>query len=174
MSAIHADDHLGLSFALAHRFCRRMGITCPHDREDAQQEAALALLRAARGFDDSRGDWANYASQTIRNSLVYWFNYLRPLRLRHAAKEATQKQVLQDIPSCTYDPDLGLQLTELRVAFSRMRDSDRALLSARYGMDGATEQTLQEIGDAENRSRQAVSAQEQRALARLRKAIKQN
>ena len=62
-----------------------------------------------------------------------------------------------------------LEIEELRGLLSGLSDRERAILRARYGLDGP-EQTLREIGSAEGLSAERVRQIEQRALGKLRAA----
>ena len=57
----------------------------------------------------------------------------------------------------------------VRTALAGLTPRDRAILAARYGLDGAPPRTLQEIGHRLGLTRQAVQQAEARALARLRR-----
>ena len=62
-----------------------------------------------------------------------------------------------------------LEIEELRSLLSGLSDRERAVLRARYGLDGP-ERTLREIGSAEGLSAERVRQIEQRALGKLRAA----
>ena len=62
-----------------------------------------------------------------------------------------------------------LEIEELRGILSGLSDRERAVLRARYGLDGP-EQTLREIGGAHGLSAERVRQIEQRALGKLRAA----
>ena len=57
----------------------------------------------------------------------------------------------------------------VRTALAGLTPRDRAILAARYGLDGEPPRTLQEIGRSLGLTRQAVQQAEARALARLRR-----
>jgi len=57
----------------------------------------------------------------------------------------------------------------VRTALAGSTPRDRAILAARYGLDGEPPRTLQEIGHSLGLTRQAVQQAEARALARLRR-----
>jgi len=57
----------------------------------------------------------------------------------------------------------------VRTALAGLTPRDRAILTARHGLDGAPPRTLQEIGRSLGLTRQAVQQAEARALARLRR-----
>ncbi|MDQ4048669.1 MAG: RNA polymerase sigma factor RpoD/SigA [Actinomycetota bacterium] len=62
-----------------------------------------------------------------------------------------------------------LEVEELRALLSGLSDRERAILRARYGLDGP-EQTLREIAGAHGLSAERVRQIEQRALGKLRAA----
>ena len=62
-----------------------------------------------------------------------------------------------------------LEVEELRGLLSGLSDRERAILRARYGLDGA-ERTLREIGSAHGLSAERVRQIEKRALGKLRAA----
>jgi len=57
----------------------------------------------------------------------------------------------------------------VRTALAGLTPRDRAILTARHGLDGEPPRTLQEIGRSLGLTRQAVQQAEARALARLRR-----
>ena len=61
-------DHLGLAERLSRSFSGR-GV----DRDDLEQVARLALVKAARGYDEHRGAFAPFAAATIRGELKRYF-----------------------------------------------------------------------------------------------------
>ncbi len=62
-----------------------------------------------------------------------------------------------------------LEVEELRSLLSGLSERERAILRARYGLDGA-EQTLREIASRHGLSAERVRQIEQRALGKLRAA----
>ena len=64
------------------------------------------------------------------------------------------------------NPDL--LRNQVEAVLGRLRDRDAHVLSLRYGIDGTRPQTLQEIGDSLDLSRERIRQIERRALRRLR------
>jgi len=69
-------------------------------------------------------------------------------------------------------PDVEAEAQEVAVAvcaaLATLPPRERAILTARHGLDGEAPRTLQEIGHRLGLTRQAVQQAEARALARLR------
>ncbi|MEH3032824.1 MAG: sigma-70 family RNA polymerase sigma factor [Aeromicrobium erythreum] len=65
------EDHLPLADRIARRYGHR-GV----DADDLQQVARLALVKAARGFDPERGDFAPFAAATVRGEVKRYFRDL--------------------------------------------------------------------------------------------------
>lgn len=166
MSVIQPLDHLRLPLAMAQRFCRSLTL-CQADRDDARQEACLALVMAARRFrgDDLRA-WSSYAGKSIVGALRDW------LRRRPLWAASLSAAVAEQVPEREQDSG-GVFFDELRLALEHLPPRQRELLVARFGLDGLGKRTLEELGDAEGVTKEAMRVRESKALTRLREIVGQ-
>lgn len=179
--AIQPQEHLGLALALARRFCRPLSM-CTADRDDARQEACLALLMAARAFDSTRPDanWPAYCTRRIRGALLRWL-HRRPLIhpsdnqtdaappgvMRLSAADAKRLPEWRQVRGSVF-------LDELRLALERLPARQGDLLAARFGLDGLGKRTLEELGAAEGVTKEAMRIRETKALTRLHELATSN
>jgi len=89
------EDHLQLATRLARRL-RRRGV----DNDDLVQVARLALVKAATGYDPSRGSFIPFASTTIRGELKRYFRdhawvVRPPRRIQDLQAELTAQRDLE-------------------------------------------------------------------------------
>lgn len=173
MSAIDVGEHLRLARHVANRFCRRLTL-CAADRDDAQQEAMIGLLLAARDYrpEHPKANWRSFATARILWQLYRWL-HAKPLI--HAPRDSREPPALVEplderrlLRFHEPDVDAGLVREEMRAALGELPIRWRRTLDCRYGVDG---ESLATIAAKEGRSRQAVHKQEQSALARLRELL---
>lgn len=178
---IQSQEHLRLALALAHRFCRSLAL-CQADRDDAQQEACLALVMAGRTFDGSRPDanWPVYCTRRIRGTLLRWL-HRRPLvhppdNQTDAALPGVTRLSAADAERVPARECLnrGVFLDELWLALERLPARQRDLLAARFGLDGLGKRTLEELGNTEGVTKEAMRVREKKALGRLRELTTSN
>lgn len=157
---MNAADHLSLAVALVRRFCRPLDL-CQADRDDAQQEACLALVKSAQRFrgDDARA-WSTYAGKSIMGALRDW------LRRRSLWAEGLMEAHAAQVPERTAASGGGF-LDELRLALERLPVRQRDLLTARFDLDGLGKRTLEELGNTEGVTKEAIRVREKKALERL-------
>lgn len=156
------EKHLALASRVAARYCNRRG-----QFPDAFQDAACGLMRAVALYDESRGEWANFAghccAQDVRRGLAIW----RPSRVSGRARfdlAAIRKARHRDDP----DPEAA---ASLRAAVSGLPDRMALILRLRFGLDGGEPLLLREVGEHLAISKQRVRAIEARALALLREML---
>ncbi len=114
-------EHLALAAHLSRSFAGR-GV----DRDDLEQVARLALVKAARGYEERRGAFAPYAAATIRGELKRYFRdvawQVRPPR-RIQELQAQISVEREAAPRTADDPQvlarrLGVDVGEVREALA--------------------------------------------------------
>ena len=136
-------------------------------REDAEQVAALAFLRAIRDYDPARGPFPAFAKLRVYRGLSTWYRSLR----RHRARECTT--ATGDLPQPRADPAAAAALdacdlrADLAPALCRLPPDERAALLLTT-CDGLTQAAAAE---RLHTTQQAVSRLRRRALRRLSKLL---
>lgn len=163
--------NIGLIYFVALRFTRRNPNV---DFDDAVQDAAVALLRAAPFHDASRGKFSTFAIVSMRG----------PLGNRACREHGRRLPGIYSIhgPNCTLeipardreDAPGGDELELLGRAIARLSGTARRVLRARFGLGGAREMTLEEIGQRMGVTRERVRQVELAALAQLRGILTQH
>lgn len=152
------------------------------EREDAEAEARLGLLKAAQGFDPARG--------------VAFSTYAVPTLVRHVqrgsrkAQDAREHEFSGDVPLTeagdgetllelqpdpqAIDPEeaalRALERQELEAALSRLKPRTARFLRLKYGLD-ATPLGHAGAAEAVGVSRQGAWSLERRALKQLRELL---
>lgn len=162
--------------ALIGAVLRRFPGLPPHEREDAEAQARLGLLHAARRFDPARGfAFSTYASASIRGFI---------LRAgREAARQGRLPCCSLDAPVRQGDDGAGVRadlLPDPRDPYAALRDADSfearlALLSPRQRRLVRAvfedEMTLGEAARSEAARDGGVAVTRQRALQQLKVAL---
>lgn len=114
------EDHLGLARRLARRY-RDRGV----EQDDLVQVARLALVKAAAGYDVSRGSFVPFAATTIRGELKRYFRdrawVVRPPRRIQDLQAALTAQ--HDLDARADDPEhlarsVGAEVSDVREAMA--------------------------------------------------------
>ncbi len=187
------ESHIGFVVRVATEY-RGKGV--PFD--DLVNAGNLGLVIAARRFDGARGHrFVTYAAFWIRKSMIesiYRANTVRvtrhavqkrraegalavpALRLvsldapRGAEDERTWGEVFADERTGTPEDEaiLAQQIAQLRRAMDALDARERAILAARFGLDGAEPESRGTIGRRLGLSRERVRQIEREVLERLR------
>ena len=133
----------------------------------------MALLGAIERFDFTRGiKFSTFAVQVIRRH-IYAMNRSERKESRrfHNISEEVMSRFSETRSDPFYEELVHKKKREaLLNALKLLRQLDRDIVMARYGLNEGTEpQTLEHIGDALDLSRERVRQLEQRALSKLRK-----
>jgi predicted DNA-binding protein YlxM (UPF0122 family) len=67
------------------------------------------------------------------------------------------------------DPEEGMFVQELRVALSRLKESQRRVIACYFGLEGYEKRTQKELADAEGVSKQAIEQRLRGGVSRLKK-----
>ena len=151
--------------------------------EDLISIGTIGLIKAVRTFCPEKNiKLATYASRCIENEILM---YLRkasqqrneisidePLNTDWDGNELLLSDVLgteNDLVMRPIEADVDRQL--LRQALDRLEPRERHIISLRFGLDGAREQTQKEVADRLGISQSYISRLEKRIIARLKKEI---
>ncbi len=156
--------NLRLVISIARRFVAQSG-----DLSEAVSDGVVALLRAVDRFDFARGyKFSTYATYLVRNEL---------LRSADSGRRRVRFVAGSDGLADTADtrPNLGEQewATEQRrqavaLMLGRLDRRERRIVAGRYGLDGASEQTLRQLGKELGITKERVRQIEARAHTKLR------
>ena len=151
--------------------------------EDMISIGTIGLIKAVNTFEPTKNiKLATYASRCIENEILM---YLRkssnrrqdasidePLNTDWDGNELLLSDVLgteNDLVMRPIEADVDRQL--LRQALDRLEPRERHIISLRFGLDGAREQTQKEVADRLGISQSYISRLEKRIIARLKKEI---
>ncbi len=154
--------NLRLVVSIARRFARRYG-----DFAELISIGNLALIRAVDKFDFARGyGFSTYATWAIRNE----FRSVRRERRLVPTYTATLPDTV-DIRDDPVEEQLAQDRRERIVAYllGRLEDRERRVLVGRFGIGGAREETLGQLGAELGISKERVRQVEVQARNRLRR-----
>jgi RNA polymerase primary sigma factor len=129
------------------------------------------LFRAVERFDYSRGNkFSTYATWAIRNQLA---RVARTRNHRQSHFLLTQDEVLAAVADPRTEEHEQSDLQEQRQEavtrlLARLGDRERRIIVGRYGIGGACEQTLTQLGQELGITRERVRQIEARAQDKLR------
>jgi RNA polymerase primary sigma factor len=137
-------------------------------------EGNMALIRAVEKFDFSRGfRLSTYATKAI----VRVFARAIPRERGHHCRFVTgHEQFLKTAPhhgqdDDTYESDPRMSWETIAVMFRHLNGRERQVLTCRYGLDGASVQTLAQLGRVLGLTRERVRQIELQAHKKLRKLV---
>jgi RNA polymerase sigma factor (sigma-70 family) len=179
-------NSLGKHIGLLHTLVSQCGYGLPLPREDQLSVAALALRRAIARHDPRRGTLSTLAATAIRRAL--WDECPRISGTVAIPKRERAGRVALDSPENPGDPTTDqipdrapLQDEEahhaqtaawVRQAVVMLPARQRAIIEARYGLNGDNPLTYQAIGDRLGLSAEQVRYVQRRALKGLRRALR--
>ena len=155
------------------------------DMEELISIGCIGLIKAVDSFDDRKGRLATYACRCIDNELLMLLRGKRKTsrEVSHYEpigqdKEGNEIHLMDVIEQQQPDPLDSMELAgNVRRLFALMEECltprERQILMMRYGLNGKTEVTQNEIGAALGISRSYVSRIEKKALNKLREKFEQ-
>ena len=172
------EHNLRLVVYIARRF-ENTGINI----EDLISIGTIGLIKAVGTYQPARSiKLATYASRCIENEILMHLrktanlksevSFDEPLNTDWDGNELLLSDVLgteNDLVMRPIEADVDRQL--LRQALDRLEPRERHIISLRFGLDGAREQTQKEVADRLGISQSYISRLEKRIIARLKKEI---
>lgn len=155
------------------------------DMEELISIGCIGLIKAVDSFDDRKGRLATYACRCIDNELLMLLRGKRKTSREVSLyepigqdKEGNEIHLMDVIEQQQPDPLDSMELAgNIRRLFALMEECltprERQILMMRYGLNGKTEVTQNEIGAALGISRSYVSRIEKKALNKLREKFEQ-
>ena len=151
--------------------------------EDLISIGTIGLIKAVNTFNSGKKiKLATYASRCIENEILMYLRKIssqrtevsfdEPLNTDWDGNELLLSDVLgteNDLVMRPIEADVDRQL--LRQALDRLEPRERHIISLRFGLDGAREQTQKEVADRLGISQSYISRLEKRIIARLKKEI---
>ena len=190
------ESNLGFVIQVAREF-RNLGVPF----EDLVSSGNMGLVRAARRFDGQRGNrFITYAVFWISKSIIETL-YQSPLvrlpqyqirRLKNDAGDGTvvrpralsidaprdedpHRSLVHRLSATVEDPEQELLRSErvllLRRAMTGLTERERFIIDSRFGFDGLTPLSREQIGRRLGVSRERVRQIEEEVLARLRRRL---
>ena len=172
------EHNLRLVVYIARRF-ENTGINI----EDLISIGTIGLIKAVGTYQPAKSiKLATYASRCIENEILMHLRKTssqktelsldEPLNTDWDGNELLLSDVLgteNDLVMRPIEADVDRQL--LRQALDRLEPRERHIISLRFGLDGASEQTQKEVADRLGISQSYISRLEKRIIARLKKEI---
>ena len=151
--------------------------------EDLISIGTIGLIKAVGTYNPGKNiKLATYASRCIENEILMYLRKIstrrnevsfdEPLNTDWDGNELLLSDVLGtegDMVMKPIEADVDRQL--LRQALDRLEPRERHIISLRFGLDGAREQTQKEVADRLGISQSYISRLEKRIIARLKKEI---
>ena len=153
------------------------------DQEDLISIGTIGLIKAINTYQPAKNiKLATYASRCIENEILMYLrktssqktelSFDEPLNTDWDGNELLLSDVLgteNDLVMRPIEADVDRQL--LRQALDRLEPRERHIISLRFGLDGAREQTQKEVADRLGISQSYISRLEKRIIARLKKEM---
>ena len=151
--------------------------------EDLISIGTIGLIKAVGTYQPAKSiKLATYASRCIENEILMHLRKTssqktelsldEPLNTDWDGNELLLSDVLgteNDLVMRPIEADVDRQL--LRQAMDRLEPRERHIISLRFGLDGAREQTQKEVADRLGISQSYISRLEKRIIARLKKEM---
>ena len=153
------------------------------DQEDLISIGTIGLIKGIATFDASKGArLATYAARCVENEILMYFRAQKKsaqdVSLSDYIETGSDGSPLQLMDVVSEDCDLMEQIAnqeltaQLRQAVNTCLDeTERTVITLRYGLSGDTPKRQREVADVTGISRSYVSRIEKKALQKLRTAL---
>ncbi len=167
--SVRAEDHIGLVRSVVRRHAAqaaRLGV----DLQDLNQEGALALLRAAQTFDETRGiQFSTYGGCTVEWTVRTYLKRQRTLPGLVAGRYPSGEDFFGAVADRAYVEAGTAVRDQVERLLARLRPRERFVVSRSFGLGGRPALTSRELARILGRSRQRVQQILAEALERLRR-----
>ncbi len=155
-----------------------------NSQEDLVSIGTIGLIKAVNTFDaDKKIKLATYASKCIENEILMYLRKTGRQRSEISLDEPLSTDwdgnelVLGDIISSDDGPvsanlERESELEMLKNAMEKLTDSEKLIISLRFGMDGKKRKTQKEVADILDISQSYISRLEKKIVKTLRKEMK--
>jgi len=132
----------------------------------------MSLIRAVEKFDYSRGNkFSTYASWAIMRNFIRSIPEEKHRRDRFVTGHEEMFEAAADTRTDEHEYESAQKRNQEAVKglLSRLSDRERKIIASRYGLEGAVEQTLEQLGHELGVTKERVRQIESRAQEKLRK-----
>ncbi len=132
----------------------------------------MSLIRAVEKFDFSRGNkFSTYASWAIMKNFARTIPEEAYRRDRFVTGHEEMFEAAADTRTDEHEYEVARKQNQeaVRGMVGRLDDRERRILTSRYGLEGASEKTLEQLGRELGITKERVRQIESRAQAKLRK-----
>ncbi|WP_422928801.1 sigma-70 family RNA polymerase sigma factor [Singulisphaera sp. PoT] len=132
----------------------------------------MSLIRAVEKFDYSRGNkFSTYASWAIMRNFIRSIPEEKHRRDRFVTGHEEMFEAAADTRTDEHEYESAQKRNQAAVKglLSKLSDRERKIIASRYGLEGAVEQTLEQLGQELGVTKERVRQIESRAQEKLRK-----
>ena len=152
--------------------------------EDLVSIGTIGLIKAINTYNpEKKIKLATYASRCIENEILMHLRKTsgrkgeisidEPLSTDWDGNELLLSDVLGTEPDVVHRPiEDEADRTMLYAAIAQLDERERLIITRRFGLDGAAEQTQKEVADSMGISQSYISRLEKKIIARLKREIK--
>jgi RNA polymerase primary sigma factor len=136
----------------------------------------MSLIHAVEKFDFSRGNkFSTYASWAVMNNFARTIPKEKHRRDRFVTGHDEMFAAAADVRADEYESESAHSRNREVVTgmLDRLGDRERRILVSRYGLEGATEQTLEQLGRELGVTKERIRQIEARAEQKLRKIVEE-
>jgi RNA polymerase sigma factor (sigma-70 family) len=137
-----------------------------HEKEDFKQDCELALIEEAEALSQLDGSHkTKYAYRVCQSFLLHGFR--KQIKTNSLSDEAVLAQAEKDTEELDVDGFLDGKTAVQKMDI--LTETQRKVLEMRFGLNGFSEKTYEEIGEAFGFTKQWAHNTEKKALKKLRK-----
>jgi RNA polymerase sporulation-specific sigma factor len=148
--------------------------------EELISEGYVALVEAAKSYQESKGKFPAYAGTAIRNQIKRFLNKQPTNQMSTETVIGAEGMTLLDtlIDPNAIDPEAKLLKRELiqtmKTALTRLDPEDELIIKQYFGLDGIERMTMPQIGKYLGLTKQGVDHRINRSLEFIRNFIRRS